>query len=246
MDLTYNTRTMNQVRPAHKPPFGVFLATSVVIFFLSLSAADSVGFVPYYIDGTDPSPSRSTTPTTAATPTDVALTALPLLGNPVAQATTATSVQVHTALPVRIRIDAIDLDLVVQNPQTTDIQALDDDLQKGPARYVKSAQLGEAGNMIIFAHSSHLPIVHNKMFQAFNRVPELAAGDSITITGDDGVQYLYSVVSVTKADATDAQIDLVPNDGTHLTLVTCDTLTGKSARFVLDATLVGTEGKATK
>src|SRR5204863_10185400 len=109
----------------------------------------------------------------------------------------------------------------------------------GPARYSGSATLGEVGNMVIFAHSSHLPIVHNKMFQAFNNVPNAKAGDSVTVTGTDGRTYLYRVVSVARADANDATIDLSPTAGTKLTLVTCDTLTSKSARYVLTADFTG-------
>lgn len=211
----------------NKPPFGVFVAMTVVMFFLTLSAADSVGFVPYYVDGTEP---RAKAGHTA--PKTVDLAAMPQLGG--------ASAQDKTTLPVRIKIPAIGLDLPVQNPATTDIAALDALLQNGPARYVDSAQLGAAGNVLIFAHSSHLPVVHNQMYRAFNRVPELSAGDTIELTGQDGTTYLYNVVSVEKADAEDAVIDLSPKQGTRLTLVTCDTLTGKSARFVLEAVLVGT------
>ena len=71
-------------------------------------------------------------------------------------------------------------------------------------------------------------------------MPELVQGDTITIVGDDGQKYLYSVVSVRKADVSDATIDLSPRAGTKLTLVTCDTITGKSARFILDADFIGT------
>jgi sortase (surface protein transpeptidase) len=71
-------------------------------------------------------------------------------------------------------------------------------------------------------------------------VPELTAGDTITIIGDDGQKYLYSVNSVRKADAREATIDLSPSLGTKLTLVTCDTLTSKSARFILEADFIGT------
>jgi LPXTG-site transpeptidase (sortase) family protein len=222
----------------HKPPAGVFVATAIVIFFLTLSAADSVGFVPNYIDGTAPQSDIASNDSTTDTQTSdtLALSQLPQLGD-------ITDPSVITALPARIEIPAINLDLTIQNPDTTNIDTLDALLQNGPARYVKSAMLGESGNMIIFAHSSHLPIVHNQMFKAFNRIPELSAGDSITIVGDDGKNYLYSVDEVRKADATDATIDLSPKQGTKLTLVTCDTLTGKSARFILTADFVGTIGE---
>jgi LPXTG-site transpeptidase (sortase) family protein len=200
-----------------------FLAAVIVIFFLTLSAADSVGFVPDYIDGTTPSH-------------EIALSNLPELG--IASDAPITSATSTGAKPERLLIPNIDLDLAIQNPATRDIDALDALLQDGPARYVDSALLGEDGTMIIFAHSSHLPIVHNQMFKAFNRIPELKAGDLITLQGG-GKTYLYAVTSVTKADASDTKIDMSKALGTRLVLVTCDTLTGKSARFVLEAALVG-------
>jgi LPXTG-site transpeptidase (sortase) family protein len=214
-------------RDDQKPPFAVFVALTVFIFFCALSVADSVGFVPYYIDGTAP---RS-----AVVDPSLTLTELPPLGQP----TQASEVTAAIALPTRITIPAIDLNLPVQNPATRDIAALDLLLQSGPARYVDSAKLGERGNVLIFAHSSHLPIVHNQMFRAFNRIPELSAGDSITVTGDDGRSYVYRVTSVRKANADDEIIDLSPSIGAKLTLVTCDTLTSKSSRFILEADLVG-------
>ena len=225
---------MNSRNSSRKPPFGVFVATTIVIFFLALSAADSIGLVPNYLDEATPSETSTElqdNPTNGA----LALNELPTLG--------ANSAAVGTVLPKRIQIAAIGLDLAVQNPDTRDIAKLDELLKNGPARYVDSAKLGGAGNMIVFAHSSHLPIVHNQMYKAFNRIPELAKGDSIMLEGADGKEYLYSVVSVVKADAEDTTIDLSVTKGTKLTLVTCDTLTGKSARFVLTAEYVGTVGE---
>lgn len=220
----FNSSYIHLPAQAGKPPKRVFFAASIVMFFISLSAADSVGLVPYYIDGTSPK--------------SVALTNLPELG----EETNVVSVT-PTALPSRIVISSIGLDLPVQNPSTRDITALDVLLQSGPARYVDSAKLGEKGNVLIFAHSSHLPIVHNQMYKAFNRVPELSEGNVITVIGTDssGVEksYLYVVRSVRRADAEDEVVDLSPKLGTRLTLVTCDTLTSKSTRWILEADFVG-------
>lgn len=223
---------------AKRPPFSVFLAAVVMLFFCSISAADSIGFVPDYIDGTTP----------ASSPADsVALSALPQLGveNP-APSTSANTSALPTGIePVKLIIPAANMNLPVQNPTTTDVDTLDNLLKNGPAHYVSSADLGQAGNLIIFAHSSHLPIVTNKMFQAFNNVPNLSAGDSITVVGSDGKDYNYSVVSVVKADTNDGTtIDTSADHGTNLTLVTCDTLTGVSARFVLTATYIGVSNAA--
>jgi LPXTG-site transpeptidase (sortase) family protein len=223
-----------------KPPFGVFIAAVVMLFFCSISAADSIGFVPYYIDGTSPTASA----TAPASSDSVALSALPQLGE--TNTAPPTSVAPTGIEPTRLIIPAGNIDLPIQNPSTTDVDTLDNLLKNGPAHYVDSADLGQAGNLIIFAHSSHLPIVTNKMFQAFNNVPNLNAGDSITIVGSDGKDYNYSVVSVVKADAeSGTTIDTSPAQGTNLTLVTCDTLTGVSARFVLTATYIGVSNATT-
>lgn len=222
--------------PQQKAPPSVFVATAVLLFFASLSAADSIGFVPYYVDG--------------SSPREVALADLPELGELFAFADTETEansslpeieavpVEVPVAIkPERIRAGSIGLDLVVQNPETRDIHALDELLKNGPARFVDSALLGQKGNVLIFAHSSRLPVVHNAMYKAFNRVPELKAGETITLVGE-GREFLYSVTSVRRADAEEEIISLAP-EGKKLTLVTCDNLTSKSSRFIVEAELVG-------
>ena len=213
-----------------KAPFSVFLAATAVIFILSLSAADSVGFVPYYIDGTEPTRSKK-----------LALADLPELGEEETMQELPPPTNIPepeiTAEPERIRIAEIGLDLPVSNPDTRDLEDLDAVLKDGPARYVDSALLGEKGNVLIFGHSSHLPVVHNQMYKAFNKIPDLSAGDTITIEGG-GKEFLYRVTSVTKVDADEGIIDL-SKDGQKLTIVTCDTLTGKSARFVLEAEFIG-------
>jgi LPXTG-site transpeptidase (sortase) family protein len=220
--MYYLDHRMNANQTSTKrPPILVFLATTVVVFGLSLSAADSVGFVPCQLDNTCEQ--------------GVELSDLPQLG---VEGTAPANSQ--GVLPVEIKIPSVGIDLPVQNPSTTDVDALDALLNKGPARYVNSAELGTNGNVLIFAHSSHLPIVTNSMFKAFNQIPNVDPGASVEIDGADGKSYLYSVDSVVKADTNDGTtINLDPSQGEKLTLVTCDTLTGTSARFVLTAHFVG-------
>jgi LPXTG-site transpeptidase (sortase) family protein len=240
--------TLRKHKTPAKPPFAVFLAATVVLFFCTISAADSIGFVPNYIDGTTATASTNdqvnSTGALTATGGNVALSSLPQLGventtqsNNSNNSTTAMPTGIE---PVKLIIAAGNINLPIQNPSTTNVDSLDALLKNGPAHYVNSADLGQSGNLIIFAHSSHLPIVTNKMFQAFNNVPNLNAGDSITVVGSDGKNYNYSVVSVIKADTNSGTtIDTSSDHGTNLTLVTCDTLTGVSARFILTATYIG-------
>lgn len=215
-----------------KAPVPVFLAAAVVIFFVAFAAANSIGFVPYYIDGTAPRHSAS-----------IALDTLPELGEEVP---TLASLQAPTGVPEsvapgvepdRLIIQEIGLDLDVSNPQTRDLAKLDEVLKDGPARYVDSALLGEKGNVLLFGHSSHLPVVHNQMYKAFNRIPELDEGALIAVQGG-GKEYVYRVTSIKQVDAAEGIIDL-GRDASKLTIVTCDTLTSKSSRFVLEAEFIG-------
>lgn len=204
---------------SHRPPKRVFLAAVILIFFSTVSAADSVGFVPSYIDGSSSAQSG-----------EVRLSDLPQLAESPAMP--------EGVLPERIRSAAIGLDVVVQNPDTRDLAVLDAAILKSAVRYVDSAKLGVPGNMLIFAHSSNYAVVRNQMFKAFNNISKLKPGDSISVLGG-GTEYLYSVTSVRSVDAGETVIDLSPTQGTKLTLTTCDVLSGKSARFIVEADYVG-------
>lgn len=199
-----------------RPPKRVFFAAFVLVFFCTVSAADSVGFVPGYIDG--------------STPDRVRLSDLPQLAESPAIP--------QGVLPERIRSAVIGLDVLVENPDTRDLTVLDAAILKSAVRYVDSAKLGVPGNMLIFAHSSNYAVVRNQMFKAFNNISKLKPGDSISVEGG-GIEYLYSVTSVRSADAGETVIDLSPTQGTKLTLTTCDILSGKSARFIVEAEYVG-------
>ncbi|MBI4093773.1 sortase [Candidatus Kaiserbacteria bacterium] len=235
-----------EFRPTQRrAPVPVYLATTIVLFVFSLSAAESVGFVPCYVDGTECIRS-STNAFLARGPFDtsrevVALASLPELGpSAPSESLAAPSSKLEAILPERIVIPEIDLDLLIQNVESRDIDVLYEELKSGPIRYVDSAKLGEQGNILIFGHSSRLPVVKNQMYKAFNRISELEAGDVIRVSGD-GREYLYSVESVEQVDIEDpTSVISLAKEGKRLTLVTCDTLTGKSARFVLTAELVGT------
>ena len=203
---------------------------TILVFFCTMSAADSVGFVPNYIDGSTPL-------TTSGVADEVRLSDLPQLSDMYKTVADSPAIP-QGVLPERIKSAAIGLDFIVQNPDTRDLAALDAAILKGPARYVDSAKLGVPGNMLIFAHSSSYRVLKNQMFKAFNNISKLKVGDSISVEGG-GVEYLYSVTSVRSADANEAVIDLSPTAGTKLTLTTCDVLSGKSARFIVEAEYVG-------
>lgn len=138
--------------------------------------------------------------------------------------------------PVRVVIEAIGVDVSVSSPTSTNVAVLDQALLKGAVRYPGSATLTENKNMLIFGHSSHLPVVHNKAFQAFNGLEKLKAGDVIKVESSTHA-YFYHVSSVRLADASEVLVEF--NTGAKkLTLSTCDTFGEKSERFVVEADFV--------
>ena len=101
---------MNQ-RPNHsntgnKPPFGVYLSATIIIFVLTLSVADSLGLVPDYIDGTQ-------SEHLAYTDNSMPVSNLPELGEQISpvSAPVVETVPVATAKPVTIIIPSIDMNL---------------------------------------------------------------------------------------------------------------------------------------
>jgi LPXTG-site transpeptidase (sortase) family protein len=144
---------------------------------------------------------------------------------------------VASEFPTKVTIPRINLEVGVSNPTTASPEVLDRELLKGAVRYPTSGLLGSEGsNVVIFAHSSYLPIVHNQAYKAFDGIQTLSQGDKIYVSGKDRT-YVYVVDSVHQADASKAGIPLSV-EGNKLTLITCDSFSSKSGRFVVQATFV--------
>ncbi len=139
-------------------------------------------------------------------------------------------------LPIRMEIPSLNRTATVENPETTNIEALDKELLKGAVRYPTSAKLGEVGNMILFGHASYLPIVGNQAYKTFNGIQKLVAGDVITVYSS-GTAYTYRVRSVEVKDSTIDGI-LLSTPGRVLTLVTCNSFGAKEERFIVTADFV--------
>jgi len=150
---------------------------------------------------------------------------------------TATLVPAVVELPTKLEISEIGLSSVITNPITTDIVALDKELLKGAVRYPTSAKLGGIGNVVLFGHSSYLPIVGNRAYKTFNGIQKLVAGDVIKVSSDTAV-YTYGVRSVAKERATDNTAIQLKIAGKTLTLVTCNSFGTKEDRFVVTADFV--------
>jgi LPXTG-site transpeptidase (sortase) family protein len=159
----------------------------------------------------------------------------------------ATNINVSTLitpeLPTKIEIQAIGLSATITNPTTIDVAILDEGLLKGAVRYPTSAKLGEAGNVVLFGHSSYLPIVGNQAYKTFNGIQKLVVGDVVTVSSS-GTAYTYRVKSVTKESANDAVIPLSVA-GKVLTLSTCNSFAEKTDRFVVVADFVESHSVST-
>lgn len=157
-----------------------------------------------------------------------------LTASPVQEATTT---QISVEDPVKITIEKIKLSATIANPSTTNATVLDDFLLSGAVRYPTSAKLGEAGNVVLFGHSSYLPIVGNQAYKTFNGIQKLVAGDRIVVYSAD-TAYTYAVRNVAKESAaSDAGIELATS-GRVLTLATCNSFGAKSDRFIVTADFV--------
>jgi LPXTG-site transpeptidase (sortase) family protein len=138
--------------------------------------------------------------------------------------------------PERIIIDALGKDIAVLNPESRTIADLDAALLKGVVRHPDSADFSKDGNMFLFGHSSYLPVVYNKNYQAFNGLQDLVKGDIVRVQSSD-TEYVYRVTKSYKVKASESQIAL-DNTSAKLTLVTCNSFGSKDDRFVVEAELV--------
>jgi LPXTG-site transpeptidase (sortase) family protein len=205
-----------------------FLVTFFIVFTLSYGFLALIDFLPEPPTTHEEIP---VTPTTAKTVTESVTTA------PVVDTTT----QVSPTEPITLTIPSLDRTVTIANPITADIPTLDKELLKGVVRHPDSGLLGEDGNILILGHSSYLPVVHNKSFQALNGIQKMEWGDTIELTGN-GMTYTYRVEKVYQAKASTVTIPTMVK-GQHLTLVTCNNFGAKEDRYIVEATLVAKVAK---
>lgn len=139
--------------------------------------------------------------------------------------------------PIRILIEKIGTDVAVLNPSDSSVKVMDTALLKGAVRHPGSADFSETGTMFLFGHSSYLPKVFNKNYQAFNGIQNLVTGDVIRVNSDD-MAYEYHVTKVYKAEASQASITL-SHEKNGLVLVTCNSFGSKDDRYVVEADFAG-------
>lgn len=134
--------------------------------------------------------------------------------------------------PVRIVVPDVSIDVVVQNPNSTDVVVLDEYLRKGVVRYPESALLGD-GNVLLFGHSTNWQVVQNQAYKALNGVEKLNRGDLIYVYSKNS-RYTYSVMKVTLVNAEEEFVDFSRKEN-MITISTCNSFGQKQERHVVEA-----------
>lgn len=142
----------------------------------------------------------------------------------------------NSAFPEVIIFDTLDRVVPILNPQTGTVAELDTALLSGVVRHPDSADFRKTGTIFLLGHSSYLPTVHNKNFQAFNGIQKLESGDRIRLRSED-TEYVYSVDRVYEAKASEASVP-IQYDEAKLTLATCNSFGSKDDRYIVEANLV--------
>lgn len=219
-----------------------FLVVFVIVLYVTVRICMATGFIPNAVSGGLTVPS-STNGTTKSVP-ELPLQTSPLaasMGGMVTTGTTAPvdgSLNMNGDLPTKVVISSIGVSAKVANPATTNVDALDQYLLSGAARYPTSATLDQNGTVVLFGHSSYLPVVINQSYKTFDGIQKLKAGDQITVYSATHV-YTYAVTTVQQENATTGYGIPLTTTGHTLVLATCNSFATKSDRFVVTATLIG-------
>jgi LPXTG-site transpeptidase (sortase) family protein len=144
-----------------------------------------------------------------------------------------------STIPLKVIIEPLERTVAVSDPKSTDVTVLDTALLKGAIHYPGSATFEKPGTMVLLGHSSYLPVVHNKNYQAFNGIQKLVWGDIIRVQSSD-TEYVYRVQRVVQAKASTSEVELqwVKSE---LILITCNSFGAKEDRFVVEAYLIDTK-----
>ena len=146
---------------------------------------------------------------------------------------------VNDAFPMSITFDSLDRTVDVLNPASRTIEDLDQALLSGAVRHPDSADFQNPGNIFILGHSSYLPNVLNRNFQAFNGIQELTWGDTVRLRSTEA-EYVYRVDRVYQARASEVEVPINTGEA-KLTLATCNTFGSREDRFIVEATLIDTK-----
>ena len=131
------------------------------------------------------------------------------------------SSETQSSNPVSISIPSIPLTLPVEESVIAD--GVWEISSKGASHLDKSADPGEAGNIVIYGHNKNL---------LFGPIRRLKEGDLIEITSENGTLYTYRVVKTVITTPDDIEY-VLPKSEEILTLYTCTGLLDSKRHIVL-------------
>ena len=219
-----------------------FLVAFLVVLYVTVRICMATGFIPNAVSDSLVAP--STPATNGKNVPELPLQTSPLAASVgsidvgSASAPTDGTLNMQGELPTKVVVPSIGLSAKVANPATTNVDALDQYLLSGAARYPTSATLDQNGTVVLFGHSSYLPVVINQAYKTFDGIQKLKAGDEITVYSATHA-YTYAVTTVQQENTTTGYGIPLASTGHTLVLATCDSFATKSDRFVVTATLVG-------
>ena len=152
---------------------------------------------------------------------------------------TVTEEIVTPVYPLTMTIEALDRTIAVLNPTSRTVADLDAALLEGAVRHPDSATLEQNGTVFILGHSSYLPAVRNKNFQAFNGIQNLKWGDTIVIEAVEGT-FTYRVDKVYRASAQDVTVPIA-GEKQRLFIATCNSFGSTDDRYIVEAELIETK-----
>ena len=203
-----------------------FLVAFFVVFLASYSFLAWLDFLPELVRPSENPELVEEMVTENVTPTEI----LPL---------TVTEEIKTPVYPLTMTIEALDKTITVLNPTSRTVADLDAALLEGVVRHPDSATLEQDGTVFILGHSSYLPAVRNKNFQAFNGIQNLKWGDTIVIEAVEG-RFTYRVDKVYRASAQEVTVPIA-GDTQRLFIATCNSFGSTDDRYIVEAELIETK-----
>lgn len=111
-----------------------------------------------------------------------------------------------------------------------------DQLEMGVVHIGGTAYPGDAGNTVLFGHSSDYFWKHDPYASVFALLPKLTSGDDVRVWRDNKA-YAYRVVKTELVAPTDLSV-LNQDGGKLLTLITCYPIGTTWRRFIVRAALI--------
>ena len=206
-----------------------FLMAFFVVFLTSYAVLAWLDFLPELVQKED-TIEKIETVETPITQNVTAAEILPM---------TVTEAVMSPVYPLTMTIEALDRTIAVLNPTSRTVADLDAALLEGVVRHPDSATLEQPGTVFILGHSSYLPAVRNKNFQAFNGIQNLKWGDTIVLEAVEGT-YIYRVDKVYRASALDVTVSIA-GDTQRLFIATCNSFGSTDDRYIVEGELIETK-----